>query len=286
MRARSLAALLVACATAACGGDDEEAKKANNPDQPFGETAIIVIANPVVNTGHTTPVPSNLGTEREGIVVDAEPGGAGTTDATGLTVIDDGLAKGALSLAFSKGPSLPFTIVEDGDVYDLAVAYDGSTVSAFDNFPIRYAVGGQILEFDSSSDPALVTDALATDGNIVFFKQGSFESDLLIQGSNVVFFGEGFTKGQVEIRGSVEVKGTNVKIRGFDIAGNITVAGNGFGMSFTLVRGTTAITGNAAAFLRNAFCGAVTVPSSNASLLDNDGLDPLPKPDAPCAGSP
>jgi hypothetical protein len=48
------------------------------------------------------------------------------------------------------------------------------------------------------------------------------------------------------------------------------------------VRGATNITGNGAAFLRNTFCGAVAVPSSNASLLDNDGLDPLPKPDGLC----
>lgn len=38
----------------------------------------------------------------------------------------------------------------------------------------------------------------------------------------------------------------------------------------------------ALAFLRNTFCGAVQVPSSNASLLDNAGMDPLPAPIEPC----
>jgi hypothetical protein len=66
----------------------------------------------------------------------------------------------------------------------------------------------------------------------------------------------------------------------------VTVAGNQFGMAFTIVRGSTSITGNAAAFLRNSFCGAVTVPSSNASLLDNEGLDPLPQDPDVCAPPP
>jgi hypothetical protein len=59
------------------------------------------------------------------------------------------------------------------------------------------------------------------------------------------------------------------------------------GLSFSVVRGTTTITGNGGAFLRNVFCGAVTVPSSNATLLDNTGLAPIasPLPAALCPGT-
>jgi hypothetical protein len=267
---------------AACGSDDEDDEKKQNPDQPFGATAIVVVVNPEVNTANASPVPTELGTDRNDIAVDAQPGGAATTDATGLAVIEDQLDAGDLSLEFGGGPTLPFTIVSDGDVYDLAVGYSGTEVAAFENFPIRYPVGGDILEFNESSDPADVTDALATDNNIVFFKNGSFNGDLTIAGDSVIFFAEGFTERQVVIEGSVEVKGTGVRVRGFDIKGDVTVAGNEFGMAFTIVRGTTSITGNGAAFLRNTFCGSVNVPSSNASLLDNEGVEPIAAPTAVC----
>lgn len=282
---RLLVAAALVFTTGACGGDDDEGGEQNtNPDQPFGETAIVVVANPVVNGANTTPVPSVLDPDRrDGIAVDAEPGGDTTTDASGLGVIDEGLAQGDLGLTFAGGPTLPFSIVSDGDVYDLAVAFDGNAVEASDNFPIRYAVGGQIQEFDETSDPAAIADALANNGNIVFFKNGTYTGNLLITGDDVIFFGEGFTERQVTIDGSVDVKGTGVRIRGFDISGDVTVAGNSFGMAFTIVRGSTSITGNAAAFLRNSFCGSVNVPSSNASLLDNDGLDPLPQKPEVCA---
>jgi hypothetical protein len=46
-------------------------------------------------------------------------------------------------------------------------------------------------------------------------------------------------------------------------------------MSFSRVFGDTDITGNGGAFLRNVFCGNVSVPSSNAALLDNYGVAPI-----------
>jgi hypothetical protein len=55
----------------------------------------------------------------------------------------------------------------------------------------------------------------------------------------------------------------------------VTSAGNNFGMSFTEVRGMASITGNGGAFLRNVFCGPVSVPTDSAALLDNYGLEPL-----------
>lgn len=279
VRVVGLAALAL---LAGCGSDDDdEDDKTHDPDQPFGATAIVVVVNPSVNTGNASPVPNQLGTEREGIAVDAQPGDAATTDATGLAVLDE-LAEGELSLAFAEGPALPFTIEAAGDVHDLAVAYNSSEVGAFENFPIRYPVGGQIIEFDESSDPLDVTKALAGQNNIVFFKDGSYTGDLTIEGDGVIFFAEGFTERQVVMDGSLDVKGTGVRVRGFDIKGDVTVAGNEFGMAFTIVRGTTSITGNGAAFLRNTFCAPVTVPSSNASLLDNEGLEPIAAPSSVC----
>ncbi|MDC0719164.1 hypothetical protein [Nannocystis bainbridge] len=42
--------------------------------------------------------------------------------------------------------------------------------------------------------------------------------------------------------------------------------------------GTTSITGQAGAYLRDVFCGPTTVPSSNATSLDNYGVRPIEAP--------
>lgn len=56
--------------------------------------------------------------------------------------------------------------------------------------------------------------------------------------------------------------------------------GNDFGMA--TVHGATHLNGNGTALLRNVLCGGATVPSGNASLLDNAGLDPIPLPPGVC----
>ncbi len=257
-----------------CGSDKEETNNNDEgADQTLGETAIVVVVNPVQNEGHTADLPAVYGDDREGIVIDSEPGDSATTNDTGLGVLDE-VPEGDLSLNFTGGSSLPFNVLQAGDVYDLAVGYDGTQVEAFPNFPIRYAVGGTILEFGTDADPALLGEALDTDDSIVYLRD-AFVGDLNITGENVIFFGEGFAERDVVIDGNVLVSGGGVRIRGFTITGDIIVNGNNFGMAYSVVRGTTEIKGNAVAFLRNTFCGNVTVPSSSASLLDNRGLEPL-----------
>jgi hypothetical protein len=227
-----------------------------------------------VNEGNTTAIPQSASALRAGVGLDAQPGGTGTTDSSGLAVIID-LPEGGLNVIFDGGPWLPFTVAASGDVYDLAVAYNGEEVAAYPNFAIRYGVGGDIVRFSSDADAAEVSMALSTRDNIVFFRNGLYRGDLLITGDNVIFFGEGFTERQVVIDGSVEIRGTGVRIRGFTITGDVRVLGNDFGMAFSIVQGRTDVLGNSVALLRNALCGPVTVPSSNATLLDNEGIAPL-----------
>ena len=261
-------------AVSGCGDDGID------PDRPFGKTAIVVVVNPAVNEGNTASVPPSYDENRvDGIEVDADPGDADTTDSDGFSVLDD-LDEGELDLVFDSGPVLPFTVQQAGDVHDLAVAYNGETVEEFPNSPIRYGVGGEIKVFDTKADPQQVTDALSTDGNIVYFKNGTYQGDLEITGNDVIFFGEGFTERDVIIDGSVLVRGTSVRIRGFTVTGDITVLGNDFGMAFSVVQDKTAINGQEVSFLANHFCGQVTVPSSNATLLHNHGLAPLGEPPA------
>jgi hypothetical protein len=192
------------------------------------------------------------------------------------------LVTGTSDLIIGTAAPLPFTVPSAGDVYDLAVAYDGATATPFPNFPIRYGVGGSIVVFDSRASPAAVAEALSTDGNIVFFRNGRFVGDLNISGSDVILFGEDLTGREAVIDGSVTVNGTGVRIRGFTITGNVNVPGNDFGMAFATVHGTTHLNGNGIALLRNVLCGAATVPSGNASLLDNAGPVPIPLPTGVC----
>lgn len=266
--------LAISLIAVACGDSEKTPNDDSGADQSFGDTALVTVVNPIENEGHTGDAPAAHDTTREGISVDAEPGDSAMTDATGLAVLDD-VGEGELSLTFGGRPSMPFSVLGEGDVYDLAVGYDGSAVEIFPNFPIRYAVGGTIIELGSDADADEVAEALGTDDSIVFFRTGSHVGDLTITGENVIFFGEGFAEREVVIDGSILVSGGNVRIRGFTVTGDVVVNGNTFGMAYSIVRGRTDIRGNAVAFLRNTFCGAVSVPSSSASLLDNRGMAPL-----------
>lgn len=255
---------------AGCGGDDD-------PDLPFGETAVVVVVNPLPNEGNTTSPPAFAGTEYAGIEVDAEPGGSNTTDDTGLAVLRD-LDAGDLDLVFDGAASLPLAIAGEGDVYDLAVAHDGAEVALYPGFPIRYGVGGDIIVIATDGD---AIEALNTDDTIVFFEDGIHVGNLVIEGENVILFGDSFEGEPVVVDGSIEVRGGSVRIRGVTITGDLTVFGNNFGMSFSTVQGATQLNGQAISFLRNVFCQGANVPSSNAALYDNAGLPPFPAPAAP-----
>ena len=169
-------------------------------------------------------------------------------------------------------------ILRGGDLHDAAVAYDGNQATFYPGFPIRYGVGGEIIEIPTESDP---TEALNTDDTIVFFEDGVHFGNILIQGQNVIFFGEGFAEHSVVVDGDVEVRGGQVRIRGVTITGDLTVFGNNFGMAFSVVQGATQLNGQAISFLRNVFCQGADVPSSNAALYDSEGLPPFGPPGLP-----
>lgn len=268
---RTLQVALLSIGLAACGGDD-------GIDSPFGATSIFVVVNPPENQGNSAGVPATFGTVRAGVDVDAQPGGAATTDATGLAIIDEDLVAGDVSLVLDGGPSVLGDIQTEGDVYDVAIAYDGTTAQLYPGFPIHYPVGGEIIEIASDAD---ATIALGTDNAIVFFEEGVHVGNLLIEGSNVILFGQGFPETSVLIDGNVEIRGGSVRLRGVTVDGDLAVFGNQFGMSFSVVRGAAQLNGQGISFLGNVFCGGANVPSSNAALFDNEGLAPLARPGAP-----
>jgi hypothetical protein len=261
-----LAALVVALG---CGGDGD--------DLPFGDTAVVAVVNPIENDGNTAGLPAVFGDEIAELEVDVDPGGSGSTDSTGLAVIDD-VDAGDLEIQVEEAPPLALGPVVGGDVLDVAVGFDGGDEALYPGFPIRYQVGGDIVVIGIDDD---ATDVLTQDGLIVFFEDGVHVGDLLIQGEDVILFGEGLRGDQVVVDGSIVVRGGNVRIRGITITGNLTVEGNNFGMAFSVVEGSTQLNGQAISFLRNVFCLGASVPSSNAALYDNAGLAPIPAPPSP-----
>lgn len=272
MRASRLVGLFLILG-AGCGSDGAD------PDKPFGDTAIVVV-NPAENEGNTAEPPAFVGTDVADVGVDANPGGAASTDTMGLAVLGD-LSVGSTDLVIGGGPaSVSLDIIADGDVYDAAVAYDGDGNQAafYPGFPIRYGVGGDIVVIGSDEDPA---QALSTDNTIVFFENGVHVGDLTITGEDVILFGEGIEEPSVVVDGNVEVRGGQVRIRGVTITGDLTVFGNNFGMAFSVVQGDTQLNGQAISFLRNVFCLGANVPSSNAALYANQGLPPFAAPEPP-----
>ncbi|WP_438026541.1 hypothetical protein [Sorangium sp. So ce233] len=271
---RALSVLVLACAGAAgCGDDTPGSGDPTDVDVAAGATAVVAIVNPVVNEPHNTGVPAELGDARDGIVVTATPGGSDTT-VGGIAVVGARAGRVELDVA---GVILAHTIEAERDVVDAPIAFSGSAAAFFDNTPIRYAVSeasGAVF-VDPSLSMAAIERHLAADAQVVVLRPGTYVGDLTITGKGTLLYGEGFLERAVIIDGSVTAQGEAVRLRGVTITGDLAARGNDFGISFSLVRGAVDITGNGGAFVRNVFCGETVVPSSNATLLDNHGVEPL-----------
>lgn len=286
MRGRSSLVLVFATMALATGcGDDggggtggagaSGSTGAGAADTAAGSTVLVALVNPIVNEGNETEVPAELGDERQGLSVDAEPGGDDVTDDAGLAVVE--VAEGALALTIGGAPALDHTVVAKGDLYDAAIAYDDSGSAFFENTPVRYAVGvdaGAIL-YTIDDELTEIESSLSTAGTVVVLRPGTYVGDLSITGDGVVLFGEGWSERAVVIEGHVTALGEGVRLRGLTITGDLTANSDEFGISFSVVHGETSIPGDGGAYLRNVFCGATTVPSSSATLLDNAGVPPI-----------
>jgi hypothetical protein len=255
-----------------------------DPDVTAGVTAIVAIVNPVVNAAHNTGVPASLGTDRDGFVVNADPGGDDVTE-DGIGVVATEV--GGVDL-YVGDAVLPVTVQAPGDVYDAPVALSGADAAFFDATPIRYPVGQESGAVFFAPDAPLsdIEARLAEDDRVVVLGPGTYTGSLIITGKGVLLFGEGWTEGAVIIDGSISADGEEVRLRGLTITGDLAAKGNNFGISFSTVLGQTNITGNAGAFVRNVFCGSATVPSSNATLLDNYGVEPITAPPEGACDSP
>ena len=266
------AALAAAVLTTACGDD------ATGPiDIPFGETTIVVVVNPPLNSDNDASLP-DPGTEITGVTVSADGGPSATSDANGIAVLAD-VEPGTRTISLSGG-GFSGTVsisIDEGDLREVAVALDGGGAEIMRN--IEYRLSGQVVEVDPSTPLADVNDLLGQSNIIVFFEGGSYSGDLSFSGSNITVFGEGPSGGQVTLDGDVVIDGSSNRLRGIRVTGNLSVPGSNAGISFSRIDGDMQVDGSAATLLQNTLCGStVEVNGSQAALLGNRGLDPVPAP--------
>lgn len=268
-----------------CGGNESESSASETPkaDLPVGSTAIVAVVNPVVNDGHFSVLPKTLGTEKNKILLDAQPGGEDKTGSDGLALIS--VDVGPVDMA-AGGASLSLTVQAKGDVYDAPIALNASSAAFFVNTPIRYPIGdaSNPVRFQDGSPMADIEAEAAKDFNIIVLQKGTYTGSLAIAGKGVIIYGEGFKDRNVNIEGSVTATGEGIRLRGLNISGDLTAGGNDFGISYSKVGGNASITGDMGAFLRNIFCKSVTLPANPITLLDNYGVEPIKTPPTGACG--
>jgi|SRR5688500_15491238 len=268
--------MCVICVFAVACGDDDV-----SPTQvTLGETTLIVLANPAVNTLNQASVPTS-GTARSGVSVSVAGGPSAVTDANGVVVLRP-IIPGTKTVSFSGGGTAGQLTVAmaNQDLREVAVALGTNAANEMAN--VQYAFGGTVVEVTPSMSVQQVNAELARSNLIVLFRSGAYTGALTFAGSNVTLFGEGATGGNVTLNGNVTVSGSRNRIRGARIVGNLSVPGSDFGMSFSRVTGSVQIAGSNAVLLNNGLCGTVTISGSGAKLLGNAGIAPVPAPGGGC----
>jgi hypothetical protein len=260
MRRLTGAAFLAAVTGCVCGGG------APPPPGRFGElTTAVIIVNPRINQGSTTGV--TPGTARANVTVTPGDLAPVSTDSTGLAVAQ-GLPSGQVPLKFDSG-SYGLGVVASGDLYDVVLAYRGSGVEAIVP-PVRYPIGGQVKTLEPGADIA----AAATANSVLLLRAGSYPGNFELTSDGVLIFGDWspIEGNRSIIDGSVTVRGGGVRIRGVRVTGKLTANANSFSAAFCDL-GSANITGNGVSLIRNKFVtGSAAVPSSNATLVDNEGI--------------
>jgi hypothetical protein len=274
---RHLLALGIAAAlsVAACGDDDPTGPAL---EVNLGETTLVVLVNPVINTANGVSLPSP-GSARSGVSVSWAGDPPVMTDGAGVAVLG-GIASGARALSVSGSGSTGSVTasIADKDLHEIALALTSGGAAVMTN--LRYAFGGEVVEILPDTPAAQVNAQLARSNVIVLLRGGTYAGDLVFSGSDVTLFGAGVRGGEVTLQGNVSVGGSSNRIRGARIAGNLSVTGSNAGISFSRVSGSFSLVGSSAVLLNNAFCGPVTVTGSNPTMLTNAGLAPISAPSA------
>jgi hypothetical protein len=241
-------------------------------DVKFGDTALVVVVNPVVNDANDRSLPSP-GTTKADIRITSDDGVDVRTDADGIAVLAP-LTPGLRTISLSGsnvGGELQVNMI-DGELREIAVAAEGSSAELMADIEYK---SDKVTEITPSTSIDDVNAALAVSDTVVFFRGGAYEGDIDFSGSKVTLFGEGVLGGAVELRGNVTVSGSDSRIRGTLITGDLSVPASGIGLSFSRVNGEVSSRGSDATFLQNELCGTETIDGSGSLVLGNAGLAPL-----------
>ena len=233
----------------------------------FGKvTSAVVIVNPVINLGSTTSIIP--GSQRDAVEITAGDLDIVSTDNTGLAVIKE-LPTGIVPFSFSSG-AIDLNVIQEKELYDIVVSYTPDGVQEIIS-AVRYPIGGEVVRVSPGDDLAA---AVASDNAIVFLDSGVYETSIVVNATGVLIFGSWDEKegSEVTIKGTLKVNGGNVRMRGITVDGLTTVNANGFSAAFCEFNNAN-ISGNSISLLRNIFNGTeVSVPSSNAVLVDNENI--------------
>lgn len=172
-----------------------------------------------------------------------------------------------------RGLSGTFSVMmADGELREIALAAEGAQADIMVEIDYK---SDAITELSPTMGNSAVNDALKVSDTVVFFQGGTYEGDLDFSGSRVTLFGAGVLGGEVVLNGNVAVSGSDSRIRGTEITGNLTIPASGVGLSFSQVDGATQSEGSDATFLANALCGGVDLTGSGIIVLGNAGASPL-----------
>jgi hypothetical protein len=195
------------------------------------------------------------------------------TDASGIVVLAP-LAAGTRTISVKGGGSdASFSVkVTDKQLREVAIAVQGAEAKVMLNVDYKTT---HVAELSPSSSASEVAAALSKSDGVVFFKGGLYTGDINLAGSRVTLFGEGALGGKVELRGNVKVSGSDSRIRGTTITGNLEIPASGVGVSFSRVNGSVSVVGSDAKFLQNALCGTESISGSGSVVLGNSGVTPM-----------
>ena len=267
--ARTQLALLVTLLAGACG--DGGVDTIDPTDVRFGDTALVVIVNPVVNDANLGPV-RTPGASRAGITLTTDDGPTARTGDDGVAVLAP-MPSGIRTIFVTGGGiDASFAVtMGPGTLREVAIAAAGETADIMVN--LDYAPD-RIMELSPAMTNAQVNDALKVSDRVVFFTGGVYTGDLDFAGSRVTLFGEGVFGGTVTIQGNVTMSGSDSRIRGAHITGSLSVPTSGSGLSFSRVDGTATVAGSDSIVLASALCGGGSITGSGSFVVGNRGIAP------------
>ena len=263
-----LLSVLVACG----GGGSDGSEEVDPTDVRFGDTALVVVMNPVINDANKKALPAPGPALQAKVVLRSDDGIADTTGSDGIAVLAP-LTAGLRTITIEgDGIDASFTVMLGaGELREIAVSANAGAAQVM--LDIDYKTD-RVLEVTPDMPNSQVNDALGVSDRVVFLKGGVYTGDLEFKGSRVTLFGEGVLGGAVTLQGNVAMTGSDSRIRGALITGNLTIPASGTGVSFSRVEGSITATGSDATLLENQLCGADSITGSGSIVVGNLGMAP------------